>query len=155
MSRRLSLHMFLHFSWWACVRLVRRCGFVFANAFLDACRTIDFFVQRHACFCHWFTTGPFAHHAVCVHRPSGWAFCLYRGSLLTQMMRTLTSLTSGVRRSTIHVRSVMLGSLVAGGGEFSRCHQISMTFSTCTCVTSITWIWIQMSNESCKCENWK
>ncbi len=58
-----------------------------------------------------------------------------------------------VRRCTCALL-IMLGSLVAGGGEFTWCHQISMTcigrisvISTCTCVTSITWILIQMSND--------
>ena len=147
MSRRLSLCMFLHVSWWACVRLVRRCGFVFANVFLDACRTIDFFVQRHACFRHC--------TSCCLRAQAIWlGFFLHRGCLLTQMMHTLTSFTSGVHGSTIPVRSVMLGSLVAGGGEFSWCHQISMTcigrisvISTCTCVTSFTWIQMYGSSQ--------
>ncbi len=116
---------------------------------LCCCIWVDlpFFVQRHACFCHC--------TSCCLRAQAIWlGFFLHRGCLLTQMMHTLTSFTSGVHGSTIPVRSVMLGSLVAGGGEFSWCHQISMTcigrisvISTCTCVTSFTWIQMYGSSQ--------
>ncbi len=75
---------------------------------LCCCIWVDlpFFAQQHACFCHC--------TSCCLRAQVIWlGFFLHRGCLLTQMMHTLTSLTSGVHGSTIHVRSVMLGSLAA------------------------------------------